>query len=69
MPPHWLCFHRLLLGCNAGSPVPWLVLVCTTDERPPFLQLHQPLTRTQSTEQGRAPLPALDNTLQTQILQ
>lgn len=67
--PHWLCFHCLLPGRGAGAPVPWFMHVCTTDKRSCLPYPHQPFTHTQSTEQGRALQPALDNTLETQILQ
>lgn len=59
IPPHRLPFHPLLSGHGAGVPVPWLVHVCSTDEILPA----------PAHGAGRAPQPALDTTLETQILQ
>ena len=67
--PHRLRFHHLLPQHGAGASVPQLVCVRTTDERPHPHQPQQSFTHAESTEQGRALQPALDNTLETQILQ
>lgn len=67
--PHQLHLHRVLLGRGAGVSFPWLVHVHTPDKRPHPPHPHQPFTHTHSTEQGRALQPALDDTLEMQIVQ
>lgn len=62
IPPHRLPFHPLLSGRGAGAPVPWLINVCK------MLSAPAPSTCT-AHGAGRAPQPALDTTLETQVLQ